>query len=182
MGLLLETQRLMLRLWTAEDIALLAAIDADPRVCAYYPNPFTARQSAAAVQRYRASYDRDGFCMMAAVRKQDKRLIGILGMQVLPFPVAGLPRQSVELGWRLAYDVWGQGLATEGASAVIRYAFDKLGLTQLVAITAIVNAPSRRVMEKLGMRHDPSLDFPHPDVPKGHVLNPHVVYRMRKNK
>jgi Acetyltransferase (GNAT) domain len=87
----------------------------------------------------------------------------------------------VEIGWRLAADTWGRGLATEGALAIVRYAFDVLALTELVSFTTVENTPSRRVMEKLGMTHDPADDFDHPGVPEGHPLRRHVLYRLRAN-
>jgi len=76
--------------------------------------------------------------------------------------------------------VWDQGLATEGARAVLQHAWTRPEITDVVAITATINAPSRRVMEKLGMRHVPSDDFEHPDIPEGHPLRPHVLYRISR--
>jgi RimJ/RimL family protein N-acetyltransferase len=70
------------------------------------------------------------------------------------------------------------GLATEGARAVIDYAFDELKLPSVVAVTTVTNQPSRRVMEKLGMRYRPELDFEHPRVPDGHPFRPHVLYSL----
>jgi ribosomal-protein-alanine N-acetyltransferase len=85
----------------------------------------------------------------------------------------------VEIGWRLAADDWGRGLATEGAKAVVRYAFDALGLDSLVSFTVPANVRSLRVMEKIGMNRDPAEDFDHPNLPEGHALRRHVLYRLR---
>ena len=74
---------------------------------------------------------------------------------------------------------WNQGLATEGSREVIRFAFESLGLDALVSFTAPQNTASRRVMEKLGMTHDPAEDFDHPRLPEGHRLRRHVLYRLR---
>jgi RimJ/RimL family protein N-acetyltransferase len=79
----------------------------------------------------------------------------------------------------LAAEYWGSGLATEGARAVVHYAFQTLGLDEIVATTVFANARSRRVMEKLGMRHTPDDDFDHPLLPDGHLLRRHVLYRLR---
>ncbi len=87
---------------------------------------------------------------------------------------------AVEIGWRLAFDRWGQGLATEGARAVTRYAFEDLGLDSLVSFTVPENLRSRRVMEKLGMTHDPHDDFDHPSLPEGHPMRRHVLYRLKR--
>ncbi len=87
---------------------------------------------------------------------------------------------AVEIGWRLAFDSWGRGLATEGARAVIRYAIEDLSLDSLVSFTVPENLRSRSVMEKIGMTHDPRDDFDHPNLPKGHPLRRHVLYRLKR--
>jgi RimJ/RimL family protein N-acetyltransferase len=86
----------------------------------------------------------------------------------------------VEIGWRLAAEYHGRGLATEGARAVVRCAFDQLRLEQLVSMTVPQNLRSGRVMEKLGMTHDAADDFEHPGLPPGHPLRRHVLYRLRR--
>ena len=77
-----------------------------------------------------------------------------------------------------ARQFWGQGYAPEGAQALLDFAWWKLRLTEVVAITYEGNTPSRRVMEKIGMVYDPNADFLHPDVPEGHLLRSHVLYRI----
>jgi RimJ/RimL family protein N-acetyltransferase len=83
------------------------------------------------------------------------------------------------VGWRLSAIHWGKGLATEGAREMMRYAFGVLKLDDVVSFTVPANARSRRVMEKLGMKHDPEDDFDHPKLPEGHPLRRHVLYRLR---
>jgi RimJ/RimL family protein N-acetyltransferase len=85
---------------------------------------------------------------------------------------------AVEIGWRLAFEHWGKGLASEGARAALGFGFNDVGLEQVVSFTAPANLRSRRVMEKLGMTHDPHDDFDHPNLPEGHPLRRHVLYRM----
>ena len=82
-------------------------------------------------------------------------------------------------GW-LGAGYWGQGLATEGATASLRYGFDTTGADHIVAVTSMLNVRSPRVMQRLGMTYDPSLDFDHPTVPAGHRLSPHVLYRITR--
>jgi RimJ/RimL family protein N-acetyltransferase len=86
----------------------------------------------------------------------------------------------VEIGWRLGADHWGRGLASEGAMAVVRHAFESLGLEALVSFTVPRNIRSRRVMEKLGMTRSSSEDFDHPNLPEGHPHRRHVLYRLRE--
>ena len=84
----------------------------------------------------------------------------------------------VEIGWRLAAEHWGKGLATEGARAVVEHAFGVLRLQDLVSFTVEANQRSRRVMEKFGMTRDADEDFDHPSLPEGHQLRPHELYRL----
>jgi RimJ/RimL family protein N-acetyltransferase len=78
----------------------------------------------------------------------------------------------------LSAEYWGRGLATEAAAAVVRYAFESLALDALVSFTVPANLRSRRVMEKIGMTHNPADDFDHPNLPDGHPLRRHVLHRL----
>jgi hypothetical protein len=84
----------------------------------------------------------------------------------------------VELGYRLAFDHWGHGYATEGSRAALAFGFATLGLPEIVAMTTVHNERSRRVMRRLGMTRDPADDFDHPDIVRGHPLRGHVLYRL----
>ena len=88
------------------------------------------------------------------------------------------PFAETLLAWRLARAHWGKGYAHEAAAAAVAYAFDVIGLDELVAFTVPANARSRRVMERLGMNRNPAGDFEHPSLPAGHPLRPHVLYRL----
>jgi RimJ/RimL family protein N-acetyltransferase len=82
------------------------------------------------------------------------------------------------VGWRLAREHWGHGYATEGARAALAFGFDALALDEIVSFTTHGNARSRRVMERLGMRHDPVDDFDNPNIADDDELRPHVLYRL----
>lgn len=114
--------------------------------------------------------------MFAAERREQGDLVGFIGLNVPRFEAAFTP--CVEVGWRLAPHVWGQGLATEGALACLGHGFGTLGLTEIVSFTAGLNLRSQRVMQRIGMTHDPADDFEHPKLPDGHPLRPHVLYRV----
>jgi RimJ/RimL family protein N-acetyltransferase len=88
----------------------------------------------------------------------------------------------VEIGWRLDRHAWGHGYATEAARAAAGFAFTVLGLDELVSFTSDGNARSRAVMERLGMTRDEGGDFHHPNVPAGHALRPHVLYRLPRGR
>lgn len=102
-------------------------------------------------------------------------LAGFVGLSVPDFVAHFTP--CVEIGWRLAVQHWGKGYATEGALAVLDYAFTSLQLREVVSFATKENMASRRVMEKIGMIHDEGGDFVHPNLPEGHPLRPHVLYR-----
>jgi len=88
----------------------------------------------------------------------------------------------VEVGWRLARAAWGQGYATEAARDGLRFGFEARGLEEIVSFTTVSNQRSRRVMERLRMTHDPAGDFPHPNLPAGHPIRPHVLYRITRSR
>ena len=102
--------------------------------------------------------------------------IGFIGLSVPSFDAPFTP--CVELGYRLAFGHWGRGYATEGARAAIAFGFTRIGLDEIVAMTAVRNERSRRVMERLGMTRNAADDFDHPNIVAGHPLRRHVLYRL----
>ena len=171
-----RTERLVLRHWRETDRELFARLNADPRVMEFMPNPLSQEESDLLVERIEAHFREHGFGLCAAELRRDRSFVGFVGLAVPAFECAFTP--CVEIGWRLAADHWGQGLATEGAREMVRYAFEVMGLQALVSFTAPGNIRSRRVMEKIGMTHDPADDFDHPKLPEGHPLRRHVLYRL----
>lgn len=172
----LSTARLLLRRWRASDRLPFQALNADPRVMEWMPAPLSPQESDALCTRIDQHFERHLFGVYAAELLEEKAFIGYIGLNIPAFQAPFMP--CVEIAWRLAYDFWGQGLATEGARAVLRYAFETLKLPSLVSFTVPQNLRSRRVMEKLGMVHDPCNDFDHPGLPAGHPLRRHVLYRL----
>lgn len=174
----LETARLVLRPWEDRDREPLAWIMGDPQVRRFYPRLLTPEETGAEIDAARIKAAAAGFHFQAAEAKADGALVGLLGLGIIPDDMrAAIPRHpEVEIGWVLAERFWGQGLAPEGAAAWLDHAW-ALGLPEVVAFTAAINLPSRRVMEKLGMRRDPADDFDHPRIAADHPLRRHVVYR-----
>ncbi|MGH9740384.1 MAG: GNAT family N-acetyltransferase [Candidatus Acidiferrales bacterium] len=176
---MITTERLILRPWKDEDLAPFAAMNADPAVREFFPGLLTREQSDASARRAQVKYALHGFTMFAAEITATGEFIGFIGLDPMDFAIPGIAQPTVEIGWRLARAHWGKGLATEGAQAVMRYAFDTLRLPEIVSITVPANIRSRRVMEKIGMTHMPTLDFDHPRIAEGHPLRRHVVYQLR---
>jgi RimJ/RimL family protein N-acetyltransferase len=179
--LVIQTERLLLRPWREEDRGPFAVMNADTKVRRFYPSLLTREESDASIERYQAMYKRDGFCFFAAELRATSTFIGCIGLQTMTFEVPRVSQPAVEIGWRLTPEVWGRGLAPEGAHAVLRFAFEQQNLSEVVAITTPANLPSRRVMEKLGMTHHPQDVFDHPNIAAGHPLQRHVLYRIRKD-
>lgn len=130
------------------------------------------------LDRNRVHFERHGFGFWAVTAKETDEFAGCIGLAVPSFEAHFTP--CVEIGWRLAARFWNRGLATEGAAVVLRFAFDTLCLPEVVSFTSVDNLPSRRVMEKIGMTHDPTGDFDHPRIPEGHPRRRHVLYRARR--
>lgn len=168
----LETRRLLLREWQEADCEAFAALNADERVMAYFPHTLSRAESDAFVARIVEELTACGWGLYAVECRADKRFIGYVGLHRATFAASFTP--CVEIGWRLAYDAWGCGYATEAASAVLRDAYRRLQLNRVYSFTAEPNHRSERVMLRLGMsRLD---DFLHPALPQGHPLQRHRLY------
>ena len=174
---MLETERLLLRRWQDSDREPFAALNADPRVMEFLPGCLTREESDQLIDSIESHFDNRGFGLFATEHKAEHSLIGFIGLHVATFQAHFTP--CVEIGWRIAAPYWGKGLATEGSREVIRFAFEWLRLESLVSFTVPENVASRRLMEKLGMTHDPAEDFDHPRLPPGHRLRRHVLYRLK---
>ena len=174
---MLETDRLILRRWKDSDREPFAAMNADPRVMEFFPATLTREESDAFIERIESHFENHGFGLFAAELKSDGSLIGFIGLHASTFQAHFTP--CVEIGWRIGVPYWNKGLATEGAREVIRFAFERLRLDRLVSFTSPENVASRRLMEKLGMTHNPADDFDHPRLPEGHRLRRHVLYQLR---
>lgn len=168
-----RTPRLLLRRWREEDRVPFADLNADPVVMEHFPAPLSRADSDALVDRVEADLDARGYGLWAV--EADGRFVGFTGLQV---PRAALPvGPCVEVGWRLARAAWGHGYATEAAAAAIVDARTR-GVGEVVSFTATTNLRSARVMQRLGMTHDPADDFDHPSVPVGSPLRRHLLYRL----
>jgi ribosomal-protein-alanine N-acetyltransferase len=169
----LETPRLILRRWQEADSAPFYRLNSDPRVMEFFPACLTHAESDALIARAETHFETHGFGPFAAELRDGGDFAGFVGLMVPQFEAHFTP--CVEIGWRLAAEHWNQGLATEAANAVLRIAFEGVGLGEVVSFTVPANRRSRRVMEKLGMTY--SGEFEHPRFPEGHPLRQHVLYR-----
>ncbi len=176
---MIRTERLILRPWRAEDLEPFAALNADPDVMEFLPGALTRTQSDALVRRVERHFAEHGFGFWTVTTIDQQEFVGLTGLAIVGFEAPFTP--AVEVGWRLARAQWGNGYATEAATAALEYGFERLGLEEIVSFTVPDNVRSRAVMERLGMTHDPSDDFDHPKLAVGHPLRRHVLYRARKS-
>lgn len=176
MALQLETNRLILRNWHESDLEPWIEMCADEDVMRYFPSTLSPAEARERARVYSERLERNGYGLWIAEIKGGARFAGIIGVHDVSFEAAFTP--AIEAGWRLAHEHWGNGYAVEGARAVIAYAFEHLYRSEVVAMTSAFNIPSQRVMQKLGMTHDPRDDFEHPNIAPGHRLRKHVLYRI----
>lgn len=174
--MILDGPRIRLRPWREVDSPGFAALNADPAVMRHFPAPLTGAESDAFLARIRAHEAAHGFCFWAVERRQEGGPIGLCGLQHVGFEARFTP--AVEIGWRLARAFWGQGLAEEAARLALAAGFGPLGLAEIVSFTVPANAPSWRLMRRLGLRPDGG--FAHPRLPEGHPLRPHLLYRLAR--
>jgi 3-dehydroquinate dehydratase/shikimate dehydrogenase len=173
---IIRTKRLILRPWKETDLAPFAALNADPRVREFFGGLLNRQESDQSAKGTSDHITKYGWGFWAASLIESGEFIGFIGLEDVLFKAHFTP--AVEIGWRLAYNHWDKGYATEGATAALQYGFETLGLDEIVSFTTVKNLRSRRVMEKIGMHHDPKDDFDHPKLPDQHPLSRHVLYRL----
>lgn len=175
----LHTSRLLLRRWRDADRAPFAAMNADRVVMEHFPSTLTGVESDDLVDRFEQHFEERGYGLWAVEVLGGEPFIGFVGLNSWDSDFDAPFTPAVEVGWRFAADHWGRGFATEGAAAAVAFAFGELRLDDIVSFTVVANQPSRRVMERLGMTHDPADDFDHPRLPEGHPMRRHMLYRLR---
>lgn len=173
-----ETPRLRMRRFTADDLAPLSALNADPVVMEHFPSTQSPAETQALIDRIERHFDDHGFSLWALEVKDTGEMIGFTGLITQTFEAHFTP--AVEIGWRLARHSWRQGYATEAAREALRIGFVEHALEEIVSMTTTTNVPSQAVMRAIGMTHDPADDFDHPRVPDGSPLKRHVLYRLSR--
>ena len=174
----IRTPRLILRNWEERDRELFFRINSDDRVMEFFPFRRDRAQADAMLDTLQQGIEARGYGLAAAEVVESGACIGFVGLCPVEF---GSPFAdgSVEIGWRLATEFWGNGYVTEAAKQWLRFGFEQIRLDEIVSFAVWNNHRSTAVMERIGMRRDPALDFNHPNVPATHpALKPHVVYRL----
>lgn len=166
-----KTERLILRSWKPEDLPLFIAMNKDERVMRYFQATLNDAETTAFYNRIQDEFSRNGWGLYAVEIKSTDKFIGYVGLHEIGFEADFTP--GVEIGWRLAAEYHNQGYATEAAIAVLELA-RKARIKRLYSFTAKINAPSERVMQKIGMAKE--REFNHPKLSVDSPLLNHVLY------
>ena len=164
---ILETPRLVLREFLAQDVDALSMILSDPETMRFYIKPFDRRGVEDWIARNRQRYTKDGHGLWAMILKSSGELIGDCGFVLQAVDGAN----EVEIGYHVRRDHWGQGLATEAARACRDFGFANFPVERLISLIRPENVPSRRVAEKNGMTIWKEIV---------RVGLPHLVYSIRR--
>jgi len=151
---ILTTPRLILRNWREEDLEPFYALTSDPDVMRYIGlGDIWDRALTEMVvgRRIRQGIER-GYCLWAVELRENGEMIGQCGVQPLP------ETDEIEIGWWLAKDCWGKGLATEAARGALDYSMNSLGFKRIVAVAQAANHASLRIMIKLGMHFEKTIE------------------------
>jgi 3-dehydroquinate dehydratase/shikimate dehydrogenase len=175
-----ETERLILREWQDKDFEPFFVLNQDHDVMEFFPDVLSYQETIDLIAKFKNKFKVNGFSFYTCELKDTRQFIGSIGLNIPDFIAHFTP--CVEIGWRVAKEFWGQGLAVEAAEKCLEIGFTQFNLDEIVSFTAKINTKSARVMQKLGMTYDESDDFYHPKLPKKHPLSLHVLYRIHKDQ
>ncbi len=170
---MLETDRLILRQWSDNDLAPFSEINRNKEVMEHFPSILTHKETVKFYKRIVSEFSEFGIGLYALELKSDGKFIGYTGFHHFDFDAEFSP--GIEIGWRLDSRYWNHGYATEAAKAWLEYAGERQLFKHIYSFTATCNLRSERVMQKTGMTRAGS--FMHPALPDGHPLKEHVLYR-----
>ncbi len=154
-----------------------AELNADPEIMRFFPKTASYEKSFQLADRIREQIDKDGWGLWAV--DIEGQFAGFTGFMTQNYEAHFTPAK--EIAWRFRKEYWGHGYATEAARVATLYAFGTLKWADIVSLTTYQNEPSWRVMQRLGMMHDKKGDFLHPNVPEGHPLQLHCLYRLKNS-
>lgn len=170
----IETERLILRDWTEDDLAVFQQMNSDPVTMEFFPNLLTPEGSTMFYERIKREIEERGYGLYAVELKDSKQFVGFTGFHYTVMDMDFCP--CIEIGWRYMREVWGHGYATEAAKACLDYARKNLNFKKVYSFTSLINERSEKVMKKIGMKKVGH--FQHPTIADGHRLREHVLYKI----
>jgi RimJ/RimL family protein N-acetyltransferase len=177
---IIETERLILRTWSNDDLHALYSINQDLKVMKYFPSLQSLDATKNFIDKMKFHFEKYGYSLYATIRKDTSEFIGFVGLSKVAFNAHFTP--TIEIGWRLSSKHWGKGFATEGARAVLDYAFRELDISEVVSFTAKDNTKSINVMQKIGLNNNQDDNFNHPKLDDSSPLKYHVLFRISRDE
>lgn len=167
-----ESERLGFRRWRESDRRAFSSMNADASVMKYFPQVLTKEASDLLIDRFEEHFVEKGYGIWAVEIKENREFIGLLEINMdVDF------KKAIEIGWRLDKRFWKKGYASEGATACLEYAFNILKMNEIYSFTAVLNQPSEKVMQRIGM--EKVKEFDHPSVEIESPLRRHVLYKIQ---
>jgi len=170
---ILTSERLGFRKFQPADLPIFAAMNASKEVMEFFPNPLTTEESDGLANRINTHFDKHQYTYFAVEKLDNQEFIGFIGLALQEYDVPFSP--FTDIGWRLKSSAWGQGFATEGATACLEYGFETIGLKEIYSVATMTNINSEKVMKKIGMQKVE--EFNHPKM-QGHALERCMLYKI----
>jgi ribosomal-protein-alanine N-acetyltransferase len=162
---MLETERLLFRKFTLNDLDWLVCLRADIEVARFLGGVHRRSDVETRLRWYLECYEKHGFGYCVMIYKETGQEIGWSGLQ--PLDDTG----EIELGYGMMKEYWGRGIGTEACKGWLEFGFNKLELERITAIAIPQNTPSRRIMEKAGMQYEKNISL------RGYDLAMHALSR-----
>jgi len=154
-----------------------AAMNQDSRIMEFFPFLLNQEESRAMINIFCQRMQENACFYLPLIETASGAFAGMVNLTPVAFDADFTP--AVEIGWRLAFDHWGRGYATEAAKGLMDYGFTELHLDEIVSFTAVGNKRSCAVMQRLGMEFD--VEFDHPGLPEDNHLRRHALYRKARS-
>jgi RimJ/RimL family protein N-acetyltransferase len=164
----LETDRLLLREMSQDDLDFVATMLADPEVMRFYPKCYSREEAAGWIERQLGRYARDGHGLWLVLQRETGQPVGQVGLTLQQVNGVDEP----EVGYLIHRPFWRRGLAAEAATATRDHAFNELGLPRVISLIRPENLPSQAVARRVGMQ------------PVGHALHAglqHLVFARSRD-
>ncbi len=182
-GRTLTTDRLIIRSWNLSegDRQVFHQLNSDKKIMRHFPFLRTRKMADEVLEKIITIAKKDGYGWSAVCLRESGEPIGFIGLSKINFEAGFTP--ATEIGWRIVPGYWRKGYALEAALALVRHGFEELELDEIVAFAVPQNTASTRLMQRLGMKACPDMDFDMPGIGDDRAhLRRHVFYRLKKNE
>ena len=173
----LETQYLILRQWRETDFDFYANLTSNKEVMKFFPKTLSKEESNNAVRKFSKLLKEKSWGFWAVEEKSSNKFLGYAGLHApqTKFPFS----PCVEIAWRMEDEYWENGYVKEAGETILKYAFEEIGLEEIVYFSSIHNHKTEALVCQLGMKKE-NETFPHPFVEVGHHLSEHYLYKISK--